>query len=165
MGLGFYSRTFTMADRNCAKPGCKFLSEGNAGPCSKAIGVLTNAEIEVIIKEKNLKPVLDKEAAVKIITWDDQWVAYDDADTFKIKSEYARSLCLGGVMVWAISHDSPLSSSSFGLGTAAQRRFISMYSTGVSDGGSPTKEITFQKTQCKWTNVSRLIPIYGWPTV
>lgn len=44
---------------------------------------------------------LDKDAAVQIVTWDnDQWVSYDDAETFKLKLEYANNLCLGGTMIW-----------------------------------------------------------------
>lgn len=156
MGLGFYARTFTIQDRFCSQPGCKFLSEGNAGPCSQAIGVLTNAEIQVFIQQKGLVPRLDEAAAVKIITWDDQWVAYDDPETFAIKAKYARSLCLGGLMVWAVSQDSIDGFSSYGLGAAANRQFVSMYSDSVSETGDVTKDVKFQQSQCKWTNVSSL---------
>lgn len=37
------------------------------------------------------------------ITWDsNQWVSYDDSDTFKQKRDFANSRCLGGLMVWAM---------------------------------------------------------------
>jgi chitinase len=37
------------------------------------------------------------------ITWDtNQWVSYDDNDTFKQKRDFANSRCLGGLMVWAM---------------------------------------------------------------
>ena len=40
---------------------------------------------------------LDKPAAVKYAVFDtNQWVSYDDADTFKLKIDYANSHCLGG---------------------------------------------------------------------
>jgi len=40
---------------------------------------------------------LDKEAAVKIVTWGgDQWVSYDDQETIKTKLDFANSKCLGG---------------------------------------------------------------------
>lgn len=49
---------------------------------------------------------LDKEAAVKQVVWDsNQWVSYDDEETFKMKIDYANGLGLGGLMVWAISTD------------------------------------------------------------
>jgi chitinase len=57
-------------------------------------------EIENIIKTNGLIPVWDKTAAVKWITWDsNQWVSYDDDDTFQQKRTFANSRCLGGTMV------------------------------------------------------------------
>lgn len=48
---------------------------------------------------------LDKDAAVKIVTWDNnQWVSYDDDETFKMKLDYANNLCLGGSMIWVSFH-------------------------------------------------------------
>lgn len=39
---------------------------------------------------------LDKEAAVKQVVWDsNQWVSYDDEETFKMKIDYANGLGLG----------------------------------------------------------------------
>lgn len=44
---------------------------------------------------------LDEDAAVQIVTWgDNQWVSYDNAETFKTKLDYANKLCLGGTLVW-----------------------------------------------------------------
>jgi chitinase len=57
-------------------------------------------EIENIITTNSLTPVWDKTAAVKWITWDsNQWVSYDDDDTFQQKRTFANSRCLGGTMV------------------------------------------------------------------
>ena len=48
----------------------------------------------------------DKEAGVKYITWDrDQWVSYDDEDTFQQKIKYANEVGLGGLLIWAIDLD------------------------------------------------------------
>ena len=42
------------------------------------------AEIQNVISTAGVTPVWDKTAAVKYIVWDsNQWVSYDDADTFK----------------------------------------------------------------------------------
>ncbi len=95
-----------MADRSCSTPGCLFSSAGTAGLCTDSIGTLSNAEIADRIKLSKLTPIHYEDAAVKVITWDDQWVAYDDADTFQQKADFARSQCLGGVMVWALSKHS-----------------------------------------------------------
>jgi chitinase len=49
---------------------------------------------------------LDTKAGVKYTSWaGDQWVSYDDADTFKLKVDFANSRCLAGTMVWAVDLD------------------------------------------------------------
>ena len=105
MGQGWYGRSFTLKDPSCNKPNgvCEFTGGAKAGPCSNAAGILDLEEIDDIIGKNNLKPVHDETAAVKWITWDsDQWVSYDDSDTFKQKKDFANSRCLGGLMVWAM---------------------------------------------------------------
>jgi hypothetical protein len=45
----------------------------------------------------NVKPVVDKEAGVKWITWgSDQWVSYNDAETLQLKIKFANGLGLAG---------------------------------------------------------------------
>ncbi|RMZ76859.1 hypothetical protein DV738_g4696, partial [Chaetothyriales sp. CBS 135597] len=106
LGLGFYGRSFTLKDSSCNKPGCAFSSGAKAGACTKTSGVLSNAEIQRIIKDKDLTPVLDRQAGIKYINWDgDQWVSYDDAETLKMKKDLANKLCLGGTMVWALDQE------------------------------------------------------------
>jgi GH18 family chitinase len=57
-------------------------------------------EIKDVISSKKLKPTWDKTAGVKWINWDgNQWVSYDDDDTFKQKRDFANSRCLAGIMV------------------------------------------------------------------
>jgi chitinase len=74
LGLGFYGRSFTLRDQSCKTPGCAFSSGAKAGSCTVTSGVLSNAEIQRIIKDKGLRPVLDRAAGVKYINWDgDQW--------------------------------------------------------------------------------------------
>lgn len=34
LGLAFYGRSYTLADANCATPGCVFKGPGNAGECT-----------------------------------------------------------------------------------------------------------------------------------
>ncbi|QIX02022.1 hypothetical protein AMS68_007539 [Peltaster fructicola] len=105
LGQAFYGRSFTLKDPGCSTPNgvCQFTGGANAGPCSNAAGILDNREIADIISSKNVKPELDKTAGVKWITWDsNQWVSYDDADTFAIKRDFANNRCLGGLMVWAM---------------------------------------------------------------
>lgn len=117
MGQGWYGRSFTLTDPSCNTPNgiCQFSGGANAGPCSNAPGILDLQEINDIITKNNLSPVHDQTAAVKWITWgSNQWVSYDDADTFKQKRDFANSRCLGGMMVWAVDQVDQKASSSYG---------------------------------------------------
>lgn len=106
MGLGFYGRAFQLADPSCNKPGCLFKGGATKGACSGESGILSYREIMQVIDTKKLKPVHDKEAGVKYITWNsDQWVSFDDKDTFAQKKELASKLGLGGYLIWAIDQD------------------------------------------------------------
>ncbi|GLA19256.1 hypothetical protein AnigIFM62618_006925 [Aspergillus niger] len=56
-----------------------------------------DSEILAIIADGGTTSVLDKDAAVNVVTWDtDQWVSYDDETTIKMKKYYANGKCLGG---------------------------------------------------------------------
>ncbi|GAB7351190.1 hypothetical protein MBLNU459_g1634t2 [Dothideomycetes sp. NU459] len=108
LGLGFYGRSFTLKDSSCNTPGCAFSGGGNPGNCTQTSGILSNAEIQRIIKAYSLTPVLDSQAGIKYITWNsNQWVSYDDEQTFTVKKNFANGLCLGGTMVWALDLDDP----------------------------------------------------------
>lgn len=101
LGLGFYGRSFTLANSSCKEPGCPFSAGAKPGDCTKTSGVLSNSEIQRIIKDKDIEPILDAKAGVKYMSWDsDQWVSYDDADTFKMKMDFANELGLGGTSKW-----------------------------------------------------------------
>jgi chitinase len=81
MGLVFYSRTFVASDTNCLSPACLFDSVGDPGPCSNSLGTLSNAELTDKIVAAGATPVLDKAAAVKIVTIGKEWITYDDAES------------------------------------------------------------------------------------
>ncbi|EFX05996.1 class 5 chitinase 1 [Grosmannia clavigera kw1407] len=99
MGLGFYGRSFTMADPSCMTAGCPFTSGANGGECTGTPGVLSAAEIVKIIAA-GATVTFDPVAAVKIVTWDtNQWVSWDDAETLKLKQNFANERCLGGYVV------------------------------------------------------------------
>ncbi|KIJ37863.1 glycoside hydrolase family 18 protein [Sphaerobolus stellatus SS14] len=83
----------------------------NAGPCRGSPGTLSysgkNTRHNI---GENLTATWDRTAAVKYIVWNnDQWVSYDDKDTFgqvlNLKLDFANNLCLGGVMVWSADQD------------------------------------------------------------
>ncbi|KAF7592768.1 hypothetical protein BBP40_012526 [Aspergillus hancockii] len=125
MGLGFYGRSFTMADPNCLTPGCPFKKgEAPAGECTNVPGVLSATEIHRIVK-KGASVSFDKEAAVKIATWNkDQWVSWDDAETLKLKIDYANKRCLGGMMVWAVDLDDGALIDTLGMALGKEKGWI-----------------------------------------
>lgn len=103
LGYGFYGRAFTLQNPACTKPGCPFKGGAKKGVCTDTSGYLAYYEVQDILKKNpSIKPVHDKDAAVKYLAWDkDQWISYDDADTFKQKVEWANSMGFSGSLIWA----------------------------------------------------------------
>lgn len=70
------------------------------------------------------------------ITWDnDQWVSYDDADTFTEKRAFANSRCLGGLMVWALDQTDQTKSNGFsaaGTVTSSQQAIANQGSANAA---------------------------------
>ncbi|KAI0543166.1 carbohydrate-binding module family 18 [Xylaria digitata] len=108
LGVGFYGRSFQLADPNCWKPGCPFKGGAEAGSCSGQSGILSYNEITNLIKQYDIDPYWDKDNGVKYMTWGgDQWVSYDDTDTFQQKIKFANDQGLGGLLIWAVDQDTP----------------------------------------------------------
>ena len=157
LGLAFYGRGFTVSNPACTAPGCQYASGSPKQECSKEVSVVLNSEIDDIRARTGATPVFDKDAAVKILTWDsNKWTTYDDEDTFKIRADFARSQCLGGVMVWAVSHDTKDAKYSIALAKAAGKKFQALELNG--DG---TVEVKTDHPQCKWTGCLEECPD-GW---
>ena len=133
LGLGFYGRSFTLADPACTTAGCVFTSGGDAGQCTQSVGTLSYAEIQRIIAS-GATVTMDDKAAVKSVVYNtNQWVSYDDAETFGLKVDYANSHCLGGTMVWAASLDDANGSAAAALSKTTRRQAISLSSAITSD--------------------------------
>ncbi|KAF2716673.1 glycoside hydrolase family 18 protein [Polychaeton citri CBS 116435] len=108
LGLGFYGRSFQLKDPSCFRPGCLFKGGASPGSCTDNSGTLSYREIMDIIDRYNISPYYDKENQVKYITWkSDQWVSYDDQDTFQAKIKFANDLGLGGLLLWSLDQDTP----------------------------------------------------------
>ena len=108
LGLGFYGRSFQLTDPGCSSPGCLFKGGASPGSCTKNSGTLGYSEIMDIIKQYSLTPVYDRKNAVKYIAWNnDQWVSFDDQETFQQKIKFANDLGLGGLLIWALDLDTP----------------------------------------------------------
>ncbi|EEA19154.1 bacteriodes thetaiotaomicron symbiotic chitinase, putative [Talaromyces marneffei ATCC 18224] len=106
MGMGFYGRSFTLSDYSCTEPGCPFSGPGTAGSCSNSSGILSYKEITEIMDEEGSELIWNEEAAVNYLVWGgNQWISFDNAQTFQQKVDYANSVCLGGAMIWAVDQD------------------------------------------------------------
>ncbi|KAF7884611.1 uncharacterized protein EAF02_004947 [Botrytis sinoallii] len=108
LGLGFYGRSFQLSDTSCGSPGCAFSGAAEAGTCTKSAGTLAYFEIMDIIDKQTPEVTWDKTDAVKYFQYGatkNQWVSYDDSDTFAQKVEWANSVGLGGVMIWSVDQD------------------------------------------------------------
>lgn len=162
LGLAFYGRSFSATSSSCLEPGCTFKSGGEKGRCSREVGILLNSEIDDLVEKHGAKPKLYEKEAVKVATWGDgQWVSYDDKDTFDLKSRYAQKMCLGGLMVWAISHDTKDAKYNLALAEVANRKVTSLPSRTVEDPEDPYEYVDIPNPQCKWTNCDEGCPA-GW---
>ncbi|KAK8042256.1 glycoside hydrolase superfamily [Apiospora rasikravindrae] len=139
MGLGFYGRSFTMKDPGCLHAGCEFSDGAHGGECTGTPGVLSAAEIVKIIDSGGATVTFDEAAAVKIVTWNgDQWVSWDDAETLKIKLDYANQRCLGGTMIWAIDlDDGTLLNALGGVSSKSKKRTLKDLPNPIPDFESP----------------------------
>ncbi|KAJ9481815.1 hypothetical protein VN97_g11646 [Penicillium thymicola] len=108
MGFGFYGRSFTMADASCHDPnkGCQFSTSGLPGDCSDTAGILTYAEIRSRNDSLSTDTYYDGKSTTKYMTYlSDQWISYDDEESFTDKKKFLTSQCLSGLMIWAIDQD------------------------------------------------------------
>ncbi|KAE9373107.1 glycoside hydrolase family 18 protein [Stipitochalara longipes BDJ] len=144
LGLGFYGRSFTLANPSCNTAGCEFTGGAPAGDCTDDVGTLSYAEIEAIIAA-GAQPQLDAAAAVQTVVYGDgnYWVSFDDKSTFATKIAYANENCLGGTMVWAASLDDSQGSAATALGGSG---LISTFRVGI-----PTVD---NVASCSWTECS-----------
>ncbi|KAM7215378.1 hypothetical protein V8F06_009239 [Rhypophila decipiens] len=107
LGFGFYGRAFTLTNPSCTTQGCPFSGGAKPGVCTKTSGYLAYYEVQDILKQNpNIKVIHDKESAVKYFTFDtNQWISYDDKDTFKQKVEWANDMGFSGSLIWASDLD------------------------------------------------------------
>ena len=108
LGFGFYGRSFTVADPSCTEPNnvCQFATGGIPGSCSDTAGVLTYDEIASRNNTLDVKTFYDPETTVKYnIFGGNQWVSYDDGQSFRDKLSWLSKRCLSGLMIWAIDQD------------------------------------------------------------
>ncbi|KAL6428645.1 hypothetical protein ACFW04_007925 [Cataglyphis niger] len=105
LGVGFYGRAFTLADKNQNGVGAPTRGAGAAGPYTREPGMLGYNEICEFVKQGGWTVVRDEEQRVPYAIKGDQWVGYDDVISLNEKMDYVNSLNLGGAMLWSIETD------------------------------------------------------------
>jgi chitinase len=101
MGMPMYGQSFSLADRNTNGLNSMTYGGGEAGPETRARGFLSYYEICTNIRKKNWNVVRDLSGKMGPYAYSgDQWVSFDDAPMIRHKSEFVKSLGLGGAMIW-----------------------------------------------------------------
>jgi hypothetical protein len=105
LGLATYGRGYTLAaPRSCTGLGCPFTGASKPYTCTNSQGVMSLTEIQSLISSRSLTPKLLTTQAMKSVQWADQWMGYDDEETFAKKKEWANDYCFGGTMLWAVDY-------------------------------------------------------------
>lgn len=102
IGLPFYGRSFTVKSPS-AQVGDP-ATVGMSGPHTKVPSLLAYYEIcELIRNGATVKRLSDQK--VPYLIYKNQWVGYDDAESFKEKIQFAKSQKFGGVCVVSLNLD------------------------------------------------------------
>uniref|UniRef100_F7HEI1 Chitotriosidase-1 n=1 Tax=Callithrix jacchus TaxID=9483 RepID=F7HEI1_CALJA len=102
LGMPTYGRSFTLASLSDTKVGAPATGSGTPGPFTKEGGMLAYYEV---CSWKGATKQRIQDQKVPYIFRDNQWVGFDDAESFKAKVSYMKQKGLGGAMVWALDLD------------------------------------------------------------
>lgn len=106
MGMPMYGQAFSLSNANEHGLNAPAPGAGLAGEFTRQAGFLAYYEICSKIKSGQYTVVKDKKNRIGPYAYSgNQWVGYDDVDTIRIKSEFIKSLNLGGGMIWALDLD------------------------------------------------------------
>ncbi|KAG8693166.1 Endochitinase 1 [Ceratobasidium sp. 395] len=103
-GLPLYGRVWTLTDLSKTTPGSPG-GPGIAGRCTAQKGYLSYSEIKEIADSQNGRGINFVPDNGYYMTFDDQWVGYDDEFSFVAKMDIIAKKGLGGAMLWAIDQD------------------------------------------------------------
>ncbi|KAM3071865.1 hypothetical protein ACMFMG_009720 [Clarireedia jacksonii] len=105
LGLAAYGRGYTLSNPTCNTTGCPYSGASIKGPCSNEQGILSMREVQVLIQQKGLRPTMIQGQMVKQVVYGekgDQWMGFDDDETWGLKRSWADQLCIGGTAVWSL---------------------------------------------------------------
>ncbi|EDW76228.2 uncharacterized protein Dwil_GK14769 [Drosophila willistoni] len=106
MGMPLYGQSFSLADQKERSLNDRTIGPGQAGTYTRAGGFLAYYEICEKVSNGGWTVVRDDEGRIGPYAYSgNQWVSYDDVADIRRKSQFVRSLRLGGGMVWALDLD------------------------------------------------------------
>lgn len=105
LGMGVYGRTFTLSNQANNRVGAPVSNAGHQGPYTMEAGMMGYNEICEKILQGGWTEVWDEKQQVPYMYKGDQWVGYDNPKSIHIKVDYAKSLGLGGLMIWSVETD------------------------------------------------------------
>lgn len=131
-GLPLYGRVWTLSDPSNNSPGAPGTA-GTAGRCTAEHGYLSYFEIKEIADAQKGRGVTFEPEDGYYMTFDDQWVGYDDDFSFSAKIGIINDRGLGGAMLWAVDLDTKDAS--------LTQKLLSYYRACSKDGVWPTTAI------------------------
>jgi len=105
LGFATYGRGFKLSQKDCTGPLCPVSGPCAMGSATKEKGYLAYYEIQDMIKKGAVRHWDDERKAPYIVTKNQEWVGYDDQESFKYKLDYLKQKGLRGTIVWAIDLD------------------------------------------------------------
>lgn len=105
LGLGFYGQTFTLANPNSNGVGAVAIGAGRPGTFSQQNGLMMYSEICTDFRSGGWTVLYDSARESPYAFKGDQWWGFDNVQSITVKSRYAVSKNLAGVMMWAIDYD------------------------------------------------------------
>ncbi|OQR66805.1 putative chitinase 3-like [Tropilaelaps mercedesae] len=105
LGMGLYGRSFTLRRVEEHRPGDEAPQKGKAGPYTREPGSLGYNEICEDQMRGGWTVVQDPYFMAPYAHKERQWVGYDDIPSIELKARFAKTLGLGGGMIWSIETD------------------------------------------------------------
>lgn len=105
LGLAFYGRTFTLADPAVNGLHAPTIGPGNPGRYSNEGGLMMYNEICQELDSGGWTVIYDTDQQSPYAFKGNQWWGYDNAQSIRVKSQYAVDQGLAGVMIWALDYE------------------------------------------------------------
>lgn len=104
IGICLYARTFHLQTASSSDEGAASDGPGHAGRYTKINGYLAYYEV-CKLQQKGSRTVFMPNRGVYYMVHQDQWIAFENAESVKLKVEFAMSEGFGGVMIWSFDMD------------------------------------------------------------